>query len=232
MISAIGSIQQSLTSLLNINAVAATENGPASATAPDSGQPTATHPASGSAGPSTLFSSQVLEQLLQYQSNNGTGAASEAAVTGQSGSAQTPADAAVQALMNVGAKEAATGKVDLSDPYQSTLFQIASGGSGSLTQGQLEKSVIAGGGTAQEADALYAQLDPSGTGTVTETQMAGQLATPATGPDTFGNALSLYLNGGQSTDALESDLLQKLMNIGLNNSQASTVAQQLNATVS
>jgi hypothetical protein len=196
----------------------------------------ASQPASGSAPSSGLLSSTVLQQLLQLQSQQsgttnapaaGTSVTGSSVTGSSSGSDQTQADAAVGALVTLGAKQAASGQVSLGAPYQTTLFNVASGNSGgALTQSELQQSVIAGGGTAQDANALFNQLDPSGTGTVSETQMASQLATPVSG-DTFGNGLADYLNAKQTADGLQQNLLQQLAGIGLTQTQASSLAQQM-----
>lgn len=233
MISSVGSTQQPLTLFFNPQTAVTADDAPTGAAGPVIAGTTANSETSGAGSPSTLFSPGVFEQLLGYQSEQSNGAASAGSTEGISpaspSSASTPADAAVQALMNLGAKEAATGQVNLNASYKATLFQIASSGNGPLTQTNLENNVIAGGGTAQDADALYAQLDPNGTGTISETQMAGQLATPVTASGSFGAALNLYLNGGQASTDLQNNLLQKLMKVGLDDTQASAVAQQLQA---
>jgi hypothetical protein len=91
---------------------------------------------------------------------------------------------------------------------------------GNLTRSELQQSVIAGGGT---ADALYDQLDTNGTGSVSESQMAGQLATPIQS-DNFGDALSACLNAsGESQQAL----MQRLMGIGLTQDQTNSLSQQM-----
>jgi Ca2+-binding EF-hand superfamily protein len=71
--------------------------------------------------------------------------------------------------------------------FANQLFsQITNGGS-TLTQSALEQAVTSAGGTTASADALYAQLDPNNTGSVTEQQFAANLpsvfnaATPSTG---------------------------------------------------
>jgi hypothetical protein len=191
----------------------------------------ATQPASGSTSSSSLFNSAVLQQLLQVQSQQSAttnAAAGGTPVTGSSGgSGQTQADAAVDALITVGAKEVASGQIGLGDPYKTTLFNVASGNSGgALTRSELQQSVIAGGGTAQQADALFNQLDPSGTGTVSESQMASQLSTPV-GGSSFGDGLALYLNAKGGADGLQQSLLQQLMGIGLTQPQANPLAQQM-----
>ncbi len=229
----ITALQTSLFPLVSITGGTGAAGTPSDAPETSSSVAPAVQPASGGSSSSSLLSSAVLQQLLQVQSQQSAttkAAASGTSVTGSSpGSGQTQADAAVDALITLGAKQAAAGQVSLGDPYQSTLFNVASGNSGGkLTQSELQQSVIAGGGTAQEANALFDQLDPSGTGTVSETQMASQLATPAGG--TFGNGLASYLNANGGTDDLQQSLLQQLTGIGLTQAQANSLAQQMQST--
>jgi hypothetical protein len=156
------------------------------------------------------LSASTLKQLIQVQSQ-------------QPATASGGADGAADALITLGAKSAASGQISLSDNYKSILFDLASGNSGNLTRSDLEQSVIAGGGTAQEADALFDQIDQNGSGTVSQKEMAGQLATPTSG-DSFGDALSGYL---QANGDLQQTLMQQLMGIGLTQDQANSLAQQM-----
>jgi Ca2+-binding EF-hand superfamily protein len=52
----------------------------------------------------------------------------------------------------------------------SNLFDQLTGGTGVLTESELEQAFTSQGGTTQEADALFSQLDPQGTGTVSQSQ--------------------------------------------------------------
>jgi len=64
------------------------------------------------------------------------------------------------------------------NPYsiQQSLFnEIDTSGSGSITKSALETAVTTAGGTTAAADALYADLDPNNTGSVTEQQFAQNL---------------------------------------------------------
>jgi len=64
------------------------------------------------------------------------------------------------------------------NPYsitQSLFNEIDTGGSGSITKSQLEQAVTTAGGTTAAADALYANLDPNNTGSVTEQQFSQNL---------------------------------------------------------
>jgi len=59
---------------------------------------------------------------------------------------------------------------------QRNLFnEVDTKGTGSITKGTLEQAVSAAGGTTQGADALFAQLDPNNTGSVTEQQFSKNL---------------------------------------------------------
>jgi Ca2+-binding EF-hand superfamily protein len=64
------------------------------------------------------------------------------------------------------------------NPYsiQQSLFnEIDTSGSGSITKSALETAVTTAGGTTAAADALYADLDPNNTGSVTEQQFGQNL---------------------------------------------------------
>jgi hypothetical protein len=53
---------------------------------------------------------------------------------------------------------------------QNVLSQIATNGDGTIKQAELEQAVTNAGGTKQAADALYSQLDPNNTGSVSVKQ--------------------------------------------------------------
>jgi len=64
------------------------------------------------------------------------------------------------------------------NPYsvQQSLFnEIDTSGSGSITKSGLEQAVTTAGGTTAAADALYSDLDPNNTGSVTQQQFAQNL---------------------------------------------------------
>jgi Ca2+-binding EF-hand superfamily protein len=94
--------------------------------------------------------------------------------------------------------------------FANQLFsQITNGGS-TLTQSALEQAVTSAGGTTASADALYAQLDPNNTGSVTEQQFAANLpsifntATPSTGDsgNSAADAMAALMKGvASSSDA-------------------------------
>jgi len=60
--------------------------------------------------------------------------------------------------------------------FQQNLFnKVDANGDGSVTKIELEQAVTGNGGSSASADALYAVLDPSATGSVSETQFAQNL---------------------------------------------------------
>ncbi len=77
---------------------------------------------------------------------------------------------------------------------QNIFSAIDSDGDGSITQNELEQAVTAAGGTAAGADALYAKLDPNGTGSVSEQQFINALQPPSSGGNTAQDALLALLS--------------------------------------
>jgi Ca2+-binding EF-hand superfamily protein len=67
---------------------------------------------------------------------------------------------------------------DPSTPLQNLFSQLDSNGDGSLTKTELEQAVTKAGGTTQAADALYAKLDPTSTGSVSAQQFVQNLPGP------------------------------------------------------
>jgi Ca2+-binding EF-hand superfamily protein len=77
---------------------------------------------------------------------------------------------------------------------QNIFSQIDSNGDGSITQSELEQAVTAAGGNAAGADALFAKLDPIGTGSVSEQQFINALQPPSAGGNTAQDALLALLD--------------------------------------
>jgi Ca2+-binding EF-hand superfamily protein len=74
------------------------------------------------------------------------------------------------------------------------LFSQISGGAGSITKAELEQAVAQAGGTTQAADALYAQLDPNNTGSVSEQQFAQFLQPPSPSGTTAQDAVMALID--------------------------------------
>ncbi len=84
----------------------------------------------------------------------------------------------------------------LTSPYsmrQNLFNEIDTTGSGSITKAELETAVTKAGGTTAAADALYAQLDPNNTGSVTEQQFGQNLPAPP-----FGGQMAAQMIGFQA----------------------------------
>jgi hypothetical protein len=87
--------------------------------------------------------------------------------------------------------------IDPASAFANQLFAQLTNGGSTLTQAGLEQAVTSAGGTTASADALYAQLDPNNTGSVSEQQFAANL------PGIFNASASPTGDGGNSaTDAM------------------------------
>lgn len=95
-----------------------------------------------------------------------------------------------------------------SNPLADQLFQQLTGGSGTLTQSELEQSVTKAGGTKASADALWKQLDPNGTGSVSEQQFAQSLPPPPPPPGGFDSSGA---SGGASGGTSAQDAILALL---------------------
>lgn len=158
-----------------------------------------------------LLSSGMLSQMISDSSQNHAASS----------------DRAVNALMALGAKDAASDQNLLDRPWRDAVFKVADGNSdGMVTKSELEQSVVNGNGTLQDADALFEKISTDQTGKVSKEQMSGQLAARV-GPDSFGNALSDFLNVDLSASNAKQQLIDKLMSIGLTKDQAGSVSGHL-----
>jgi Ca2+-binding EF-hand superfamily protein len=115
---------------------------------------------------------------------NGTGSVSESQFANTVQSLFSP-DMSAQ-LISV--QEQLQSATPLGGGFAQQLFsQIAGNSDGTLTKAQLEQAVTKNGGTTQAADALWAQLDPSGASSITEQQFAANLPQPGSDPDGSGS---------------------------------------------
>jgi Ca2+-binding EF-hand superfamily protein len=77
---------------------------------------------------------------------------------------------------------------------QNIFSQIDQNGDGAITQNELEQAVTAAGGNKAGADALFAKLDPGGTGSVSEQQFVDALQPPSPSGNTAQDALLALLD--------------------------------------
>jgi hypothetical protein len=105
----------------------------------------------------------------------------------------------------IAAQAQSSGGSSATDPasaFANQMFaQITNGGS-TLTQSALEQAVTSAGGTTASADALYAQLDPNNTGSVTEQQFAANLPSVFNASATSASATSTSDGGNSASDAV------------------------------
>ena len=97
--------------------------------------------------------------------------------------------------------------------YQQNLFnKIDSSGNGSISKTELEQAVTRDGGTTKAADALYAQLDPNNTGSVSEQQFAQVLSGSSFSGEMQAQMISYQAQGwpGSSTTNPGGGLAQSL----------------------
>ena len=88
---------------------------------------------------------------------------------------------------------------------QNLFSLIDTNGDGSISKTELEQAVTKAGGTTQAADALYSELDPDNTGSVTEQQFAALLQPPSPSGDTAQDAVLALLGAtSQNTSTASS----------------------------
>jgi Ca2+-binding EF-hand superfamily protein len=136
------------------------------------------------------FSQSLFGALPHHHHHHGgTGAAGATDAT--DGSATGSAADALTSLFNADGGGAAFSPLQIA---QNIFTQIDSNGDGAITQGELEQAVTAAGGDKAGADALYAKLDPNGTGSVSEQQFTDALQPPSPSGNTAQDALLALLD--------------------------------------
>jgi Ca2+-binding EF-hand superfamily protein len=115
---------------------------------------------------------------------------------------------------------------------QQSLFNQISNGTGSITQSELEQAVTSAGGTTQAADALYAELDPNNTGSVSEQQFAQNLPLPQLSVANGAQLIGFQASGwpGSSGGAAGSQVAQSLFN-QISNGSGSITQSELEQAV-
>jgi Ca2+-binding EF-hand superfamily protein len=115
---------------------------------------------------------------------------------------------------------------------QQSLFNQISNGTGSITQSELEQAVTSAGGTTQAADALYAELDPNNTGSVSEQQFAQNLPLPQLSVANGAQMIGFQASGwpGSPGGAAGSQVAQNLFN-QISNGSGSITQSELEQAV-
>lgn len=129
----------------------------ASSSSTDSAAPSASTGASSDAV--GRLSDEILALLVQLQQAGSGGSACGSDCGGDAGSAGST-DATSQAGQ--------TGQ----SAVQQLFSAIDTNGDGAISKSEFESYITQNGGTQQEADAIFSQLDPSGTGSINENQLA------------------------------------------------------------
>jgi Ca2+-binding EF-hand superfamily protein len=107
------------------------------------------------------------------------------------GTGDSSAADALASLFNADGGGAANSPLQIA---QNIFSKIDSNGDGAITQSELEQAVTAAGGDKAGADALYAKLDPKGTGSVSEQQFVDALQPPSPTGTTAQDALLALLD--------------------------------------
>ena len=128
------------------------------------------------------------------------------------------ADNAIEALTKAGLKSPT---VDYAGAFKQQIFKIADGNQdGSLSQSELEQQVVAGGGAAADADALYQAMGGTTSAGVSEQQLSQNLATPV--DNNFGDQLMKLVDPNRTMTKAE--LEQLLLQSGNTQQQANSLA--------
>ena len=92
----------------------------------------------------------------------------------------------------------------LMQQWRQNLFdKIDTNGNGSITQSELDQAVTSAGGTTTAANALFGDLDPDDTGSVSEQQFAQNLPMPAFGPEMGGQLIAAQAQNSASSSGFD-----------------------------
>jgi Ca2+-binding EF-hand superfamily protein len=137
---------------------------------------------------------QSLFQSMPHRHHHHHGGATGAASAGDGSSATD----ALTSLFNADGGGPGNSPTQIA---QNMFAQTDLNGDGVITQSELEQSVTAAGGATAGADALYAKLDPNGTGSVSQQQFIDTLQPPSATGNTAQDALLALLDPVEQTGA-------------------------------
>jgi len=132
----------------------------------------------------SLFEAMPARTRPHHHHHHGDQGATDAASAGSATDALT-------ALFNADGGGAGNSPTQIA---QNMFSQTDTNGDGAITQSELEQAVGAAGGGKAGADALFAKLDPNGTGNVSNQQFMDTLQPPSAGGNTSQDALLALLD--------------------------------------
>ena len=141
------------------------------------------------------FAQGLSQAMPHHHHHHGGGGATPSATDGSSANGSSSAADALASLFDTDGGGAGNSPTQIAQ----NMFTQISNGSGSITQTNLEQAVTAAGGSTAGADALYAKLDPTGTGSVSEQQFINALQPPSASGNTAQDALLALLDQANVT---------------------------------
>jgi Ca2+-binding EF-hand superfamily protein len=143
------------------------------------------------------FSQSLLQAMPHHHHHHGGGSDAASATDGNPTGGGSAADA-LTSLFNADGGGPGYSPIQIA---QNMFARTDSNGDGVITQSELEQSVTAAGGGKAGADALYAKLDPNGTGSVSQQQFIDTLQPPSAAGNTAQDALLALLDPVTQTGA-------------------------------
>jgi Ca2+-binding EF-hand superfamily protein len=134
----------------------------------------------------SLFQAMPHHHHHHHGAETGAASASDGSATDGSGAAD-----ALTSLFNADGGGAGNSPTQIA---QNMFAQTDLNGDGVITQSELEQAVTKAGGSTAGADALYAKLDPNGTGSVSQQQFIDTLQPPSAAGSTAQDALLALLD--------------------------------------
>jgi Ca2+-binding EF-hand superfamily protein len=144
------------------------------------------------------FSSSLTQAMPHHHHHHHDGGDQAASAT-DNGNAGGGAADALTSLFNADGGGAGNSPTQIA---QNMFAQSDLNGDGAITQSELEQAVTKAGGSKSGADALYAKLDPNGTGSVSQQQFIDALQPPSASGNTAQDALLALLDPVSQSNAV------------------------------
>jgi Ca2+-binding EF-hand superfamily protein len=143
--------------------------------------------------------SNSLTQAMPHHHHHHHDGGDQAASATDNGNAGGGAADALTSLFNADGGGAGNSPTQIA---QNMFAQSDLNGDGAITQSELEQAVTKAGGSTAGADALYAKLDPSNTGSVSQQQFLNALQPPSASGNTAQDALLALLDPTSQSNAV------------------------------